>query len=71
MHSNDHSRTAMILFVFDFSFFFRISFLDRFLSSLRQIGKFSHVKLRSDDASSSIQVDNEIMIKKDEIYFYS
>ena len=70
MHSNDHSRTAMILFVFDFSFFFRISFLDRFLNSLLQIDRFSYVKLRSDDASSSIRVDNEIMIQKDEIYFY-
>lgn len=72
MHSNDHSRTAMILFVFDFSFFFlEYRFVDRFLNSLLQIDRFSYVKLRSDDASSSIRVDNEIMIQKDKIYFYS
>lgn len=44
--------------------------MDRFLNSLLQIDRFSYVKLRSDDASSSIRVDNEIMIQKDEIYFY-
>lgn len=55
---------------FFFFFFLEYRFVDRFLNSLLQIDRFSYVKLRSDDASSSIRVDNEIMIQKDEIYFY-